>query len=197
MLSVISSPRFLHITDRPFFHKKNVKLTFRKMNTKKTKKSRKYCASKNNNDSVFDDDFKEVDNSFDHMNTLDHYMEEGIDFEYVDFDDEDAETPPKNEYESVSVSLNSIFEQKENSEAMVEVNETANMKPLFEKDINLNDPFVVFQENVKDFYHRCRILLTLGGILPLIFLPFVLGIIVTFIITYSVFGIDFIHRGSI
>ena len=65
------------------------------------------------------------------------------------------------------------------------------IKPFIEKPPDPNDPFNI----IKDFVLRVYYLLKLGVNIPFTFLPLVIIMIVSFVITYKVFGEDFIHFG--
>ena len=66
------------------------------------------------------------------------------------------------------------------------------IKPFIEKQPDPND----LKNTIEDFTLRVYYLLKLGVNIPFTFLPLVIIMIVSFVITYKVFGEDFIHFGQ-
>ena len=70
------------------------------------------------------------------------------------------------------------------------------IKPFIEKPPDPNDSFNRVKNTIEDFALRVYYLLKLGVNIPFTFLPLVIIMIVSFVITYKVFGEDFIHFGQ-
>ena len=70
------------------------------------------------------------------------------------------------------------------------------IKPFIEKPPDPNDPFNQVKNTIEDFALRVYYLLKLGVNIPFTFLPLVIIMIVSFVITYKIFGEDFIHFGQ-
>ena len=70
------------------------------------------------------------------------------------------------------------------------------IEPFIKKPPDPNDPFNKVKNTIKDFALRVYYLLKLGVNIPFTFLPLVIIMIVSFVITYKVFGEDFIHLGQ-
>lgn len=70
------------------------------------------------------------------------------------------------------------------------------IEPFIKKQPDPNDPLNQIKSTIKDFALRVYYLLKLGVNIPFTFLPLVIIMIVSFVITYKVFGEDFIHFGQ-
>ena len=70
------------------------------------------------------------------------------------------------------------------------------IKPLIQKPHDPNDSFNQVKNTIKDFALRVYYLFKLGVNIPFTFLPLVIIMIVSFVITYKIFGEDFIHFGQ-
>ena len=70
------------------------------------------------------------------------------------------------------------------------------IEPFIKKQPDPNVPFNEIKNVIKDFVVRVYYLVKLGVNIPFTFLPLVIILIVSFVITYKIFGEDFIHFGQ-